>query len=292
MPVDVAPLVALPPRPAWLGATPQPIGAIDADGVSLAITAHAEQLLLRATVHDAAHLDDPALATATRRAYLRLARTLDERRQHAWRFWNYVPDLLAPAQLAENRYQVFNTGRFEALRSWYGERIADHLVAATAVGHEGADLVIDLLAGASQASSVENPRQISPLHYSSRWGPRPPCFARAVLVTPGGLGSRRLVLVSGTASIVGEDSRHAGEPSAQIDETLANLVALLEEVERLTRARAAFTSLRAYVAPRVAAESVMQAASQRFPVPIETVAAHLCRPELVVEIEGVATIDG
>lgn len=290
----VAPKVVLQPRPLWLGEKPCDFGVADSSGVSVTSTARGDQALLRATVHEAASLDDACLVAATRHAHLRLGRMLDEQHLHAWRFWNYVPGILAPARLAENRYQVFNSARFDALRCWYGERLDDRLVAATAVGHDDADLVIDLLAGPSLARAVENSRQISPLHYSARWGPRPPCFARGVLVavTEPGFERRRLALVSGTASIVGEDSQHLGVPSGQIQETLTNLAVLLEQIERAARARATFTSLRAYLAPGMAAADVARQASKAFSAAIETVPAHLCRPGLLVEIEGVAGIDG
>src|SRR6185503_5831087 len=94
------------------------------------------------------------------------------------------------------------------------------LPAASAVGIAGPDLVIDCLASASGGAPVENPRQIAPWQYSRRYGPKPPCFARGTVTR---LNDRRMLLIGGTASIVGEESRHPGDLTAQVGELLINL---------------------------------------------------------------------
>ena len=45
------------------------------------------------------------------------------------------------------------------------------------------DLMIDALSAASPGIAVENPRQIPSYRYARRYGPRPPCFARATLLS-------------------------------------------------------------------------------------------------------------
>src|SRR5439155_23835599 len=71
--------------------------------------------------------------------------------------------------------------------------------------------------------AVNNPRQVAPYHYSQRFGPLPPCFARATrLAHPPGL-----LLVGGTASVRGEDSVHADDLGNQMGESLLNLAALI-----------------------------------------------------------------
>src|SRR3546814_8116900 len=47
-----------------------------------------------------------------------------------------------------------------------------------------------------------------------------PSFSRATLI---GDGANARLLVSGTASVVGHESLHAGDLTAQLDETMANL---------------------------------------------------------------------
>jgi enamine deaminase RidA (YjgF/YER057c/UK114 family) len=73
---------------------------------------------------------------------------------------------------------------------------------------------------------MPNPRHydVSSGVHAIKYGPMPPSFSRATIAV---LGDRRLLLIGGTASIVGEDSTHIGDVSAQLDETLHNLAALV-----------------------------------------------------------------
>ena len=71
-----------------------------------------------------------------------------------------------------------------------------------------------------RASPLENPRQVPAYRYSRRYGLRPPCFARATKF-------ESTLFIGGTASIIGEDSRHAAAIVAQTEETLSNLRALI-----------------------------------------------------------------
>ena len=73
---------------------------------------------------------------------------------------------------------------------------------------------------------VENPRQRAAYRYSGKYGPLPPCFARATLV-PGTRAAERTLLIGGTASVCGEASVHAGDLVAQTAETFRNLDALI-----------------------------------------------------------------
>jgi hypothetical protein len=142
---------------------------------------------------------------------------------------------------------------------------------------------------------VGNPRQIDPDHYSERYGPVPPQFARACRLSR---GQRRSLgcsaLVSGTASIVGEDTRHVDDLARQLDEVYANLVMLSDELAgkraaSSTDALARYKALRVYI-PRptddAAVSSWLKASFPQIADP-ERVRANLCRPDLLVEVEGV-----
>lgn len=280
--------VELPARPAWLTALAADLPAasvFDDAIVALEVVHAADRAVLRATLRGADHRSDAALRGGVRRIYTRIGRWLDEQRLHPWRWWNYLPRIGAPAQLAGDRYQVSNVGRFEAFGSWSGGEI-DGLAAASAVGHRGRDLVIDVLAGATPGAAIGNPRQREPREYSERFGPRPPCFARATLLPAAALGwpGERCALVAGTASIVGEDSVHAGDLDAQLDEIGRNLAALVP--------LDCYRALRAYVADAAAVETVAATLRRRVPAAVlELAVADLCREELLVEIEGLAVLD-
>src|SRR5207245_413528 len=69
-------------------------------------------------------------------------------------------------------------------RSWFGsaEAIRRRVPAASGVGHGGEDLVLHALAVAEAGQAVDNPNQVPAYHYSTRYGPVPPCFAQATRV--------------------------------------------------------------------------------------------------------------
>ncbi|MEB2344015.1 MAG: hypothetical protein OZ948_04690 [Deltaproteobacteria bacterium] len=287
--------VGLPARPAWLEAIvagePRAIPTGD-EGFSLEMAGSGSLTLLHAVVRQARLLDDRALRSAARRIYGRIGRALDEAKLHAWRYWNYVPAIGAAAEIAGSRYQVFNIGRYEALQDAWGASFVRHLAAASAVGHDGEDLVIDVLAGAVPGRSVANPRQAAPWRYTRRWGPRPPCFARAMIVPAWERATaHRFLIASGTASIVDEDSLHPGDLRAQLEETCRNLTALLSAAVGSGVAR--YQELRIYVAREADVEIATDLLHRTFPAlsHLEAGVASLCREELLVEVEGLASID-
>jgi len=164
------------------------------------------------------------------------------------------------------------------------------------VGTWGEDLVLFCLAAEAPGTPNENPNQVPAYRYSRKFGPLPPCFARSTLVRAAGVS---LLLVGGTASIRGEESMHVGHLELQAEETLRNLAALvrsafggdgtdsdLECGVWLDRLR----ELRVYH-PRLADRGqILTLIQERFRClkRVELIRAELCRPELLVEIEGVA----
>jgi chorismate lyase/3-hydroxybenzoate synthase len=169
------------------------------------------------------------------------------------------------------------------------------------VGIAAGDLTIHALGARESGVPVENPRQVPAYRYSARYGKLPPCFARATIV--GRPGADRRLLVGGTASIVGEDSRHDRDARQQALETVEILAELIGEARRQiavgpdepAAARAAFdafTELRVYVVRDADAPLLREMVEERFgrTARIEFARADLCRRELLVEIEGLATL--
>jgi len=155
-------------------------------------------------------------------SYLRLLRFVrDNGHSYLLRMWNHFPDIYRRYDGIE-RYQAFCIGRADAFKhAGLGKR---DFPASTAVGCDAPGLVILLLAARCPGAPVENPRQISAYRYPDRYSPRPPAFARALAF--GESGGRGL-LISGTASVVGHRTMHAGQPLAQVNETIRNLDALI-----------------------------------------------------------------
>ena len=108
--------------------------------------------------------------------------------------------------------------------------------------------------------------------------------------------ARPLLMVGGTASIRGEESMHVGDLAAQIDETLANLASVVGAAHGRPdgwprRPRPLSSSARVSSA-RDAGSRRGRGAPQGAPSPrlerLELLSAELCRPELLVEVEGLA----
>jgi chorismate lyase / 3-hydroxybenzoate synthase len=273
--------------------------------------------LVTEQVPDVGSFDADALEAAVAAAYRRLAARLDAEARYPVRFWNFVPDIHADMGHAESgggldRYMVFNAGRFAAFCDWFGPAATfnRHVPTASAVGiaspRGGDTLVIHALATTAAGVPVENPRQVPAYSYSRRYGPLPPCFARATRLDAVADEGARL-FVGGTASIVGEDSQHEHDVRRQTLETFENLARLVARAReaagpcdvsaeaRRSLAKAdpldAFTDLRVYIVRDEDAPIVRELVTVRCPsLHVELAQADLCRRELLVEIEGVATL--
>jgi chorismate lyase/3-hydroxybenzoate synthase len=144
-----------------------------------------------------------------------------------------------------------------------------------------------VLAGDAPGIAVENPRQCPSYRYSRRYGARPPCFARATRV-----GST--LFIGGTASIVGENSRHRQDIDAQTRETLRNIAEVIAACvpSPLALPLAALRDVRVHVTDPGQTSEVTAILREVAPdvSRVEIVLAELCRNELLVEIEGIASL--
>lgn len=210
------------------------------------------------------------------------------RYRHIWRIWNYI-SAINEGSGDNERYRLFCVGRARALAAIDAVEPGIGYPAATAVGNPVGARVLRLswIAARQPGLAVESPRQLSAYHYPRRYGPASPNFSRAML-TPSGL-----LLVSGTASIVGHESRHDGNPTAQLHETLDNLEALIAEAgaagsfQRTTLG--ADSLLKVYLRRTVDLPAVKQVLRERLghSVPTLILSADICRADLLVEIEAV-----
>lgn len=258
--------------------------------MSVGVRDAARHTLVTARVAAARDLDDAGFEKCAAQVYAALAEVIASRpNRHPVRFWNHIPDIRRSNAPGLDRYMIFNAGRFAACSAWFESPEAfDRLLpTASAVGHAGPDLVVHVLAADQPGKAVENPRQVPSYRYSRRFGPRPPCFARATAIQWGDAGATKL-LVGGTASIRGEESIHVGNLAAQASETFENLQAVVRSAggEGLD----AFEALRVYFVHEADRRAIEKMVAAAFPhlSGIEFIRADLCRPDLIVEIEGVA----
>jgi hypothetical protein len=229
------------------------------------------------------------LQTASRRAYERLFRLLREQgTPHLWRVWNYMADINGESHGLE-RYRQFNLGRHEAFVQAQRET-GGQVPAACALGVAAGPLSVAFLAGTSPVVPLENPRQVSAWRYPSQYGPRAPTFSRAALAYPRG---GEALFVSGTASIVGHATVHAGDVAAQCLETVRNIECLAQEANRVARSGRPFSfagmSHRAYVRHAADADTVQRTLQPLLRgAALVCVQADVCRADLLVEIESQA----
>lgn len=204
---------------------------------------------------------------------------------HLVRIWNYF-DAINSGDGDDERYRRFCVGRATALAADYPP---ERLPAATAIGRDGGGSTLQLYWIATRASgvAVENPRQHSAYRYPRRYGPAAPSFSRAMAL------DGRILLVSGTASVVGHSTNHAGDVLAQLDETLANLTSLCEAAAR-THAQIPPTLtpaslLKVYVRDPSDHSAVRAALAPRLPAGCTPLylRGDICRADLLLEIDVV-----
>ena len=229
------------------------------------------------------------LEIATDRAYRQMYATLGAAGYaHLVRVWNYLPEINIDTHGLE-RYRQFNTARHEASLAC-GRAIAGSVPAASALGAaSGSPLTIYFLASRRAPAFIENPRQVSAYRYPAQYGPRSPAFSRATVL---GEGAAATLFISGTASIVGHRTLHAGDPAAQIRETLVNIEALLTQAVRRCDMRGlTLEGLKYKVYVRDPQElPVIRAELESALGPGATLLflkADICRRDLSVEIEAV-----
>ena len=229
-----------------------------------------------------------ALFRATRTAYQAVFGALEEtQHRHLIRVWNYLPEINGDAE-GDERYRHFNSARQTAFRE-SGRSITGTVPAASALGSPaGSPISIYFLASRRPPTMIENPRQISAYHYPPKFGVHSPMFSRAcVLRESSGID----LFVSGTASIVGYETIHRGDASAQTRETLANIDALLEEANRVMRSRhysMDALKFKVYVRHPCDLPAIESALSSSLAgsTSIVYLRADACREDLLVEIEA------
>lgn len=240
---------------------------------------------------------DTGLAAAAEQAYRDVFATLrDTGFGHVLRFWNYLPRINVQSDGLE-RYRQFNAGRQQAFVA-SGHSAFEGAPAACAIGTAAGDLRIRFLAGRSAPLPIENPRQVSAYRYPSSYGPRAPTFSRAALAA---LGAGEVALfISGTASIVGHETQHLGDVSAQTLETVTNLQAVLAAAQGHCSAPLLLGDMSpcVYVRHRADQAVVKAALDSAWGADSEAarsavyVQADICRAELLVEVEGHITRPG
>lgn len=202
---------------------------------------------------------------------------------HLLRVWNYV-GAINQDQAGLERYRSFCIGRS---RAFADQGLTDQMLpAASGVGAAAPGLMISFLAATEPGRQIENPRQVSAFRYPEQYGPKSPSFSRALTYN---LNPERLMLfISGTASIVGHETLHSGDLMQQFEETCRNIDAVRGAVGDQPQLEA----LRLYIRHEHHAPALIAKARQHFgeQPPIIPLKSNICRKDLLLEIEGIASI--
>ena len=220
------------------------------------------------------------------------------------RTWLYLGGIVA-AEGTTQRYKELNRARADFykdipfLADYQREtRRGPVFPASTGIGTEGRDLTARAIALATDrddiiAMALENPRQTSAYDYARSYSLQSPKFSRAMALS---YGPDMTIFISGTASITNSESRHLGDAVAQTHESLDNIEALISEDNLGRHGLPGFGSsleglgqVRVYIKRTEDYPKILAVCAQRLgEVPAIYTTADVCRPELLVEIEGIA----
>lgn len=234
-------------------------------------------------------LSNNSIDIATEIAYsqiFKLTKSMDF--PYLLRTWNYIPNITEVSVDESNHYQLFCSGRTRAYDLFPREHVYP---AATVVGTQQEGINIFFIASKSPGLGLENPQQISAFHYPEEYSKDPPLFSRAVIHRN---DSQEIIFVSGTASILGHSTLHAGSVIKQLDVCLDNIRQLLITAAQKDQfqniAITDMTQLKVYIKHsadfipvREHLENVLGDCSA-----VCYVQGDLCRDNLLVEIEALA----
>ncbi len=202
--------------------------------------------------------------------------------RHLLRIWNYL-DAINLGEGDMERYRVFCAGRTQGIACSPPAQFP----AATAIGRRDADDVLQVywLAGREPGIALENPRQIAAYRYPRQYGPAAPVFSRAMLVAPD------LLMISGTASIVGHASQHVGSAQRQLAEIFSNLDSVLHRARAHAPALPArfgrSTLIKVYLRDARHLDFVERELRARLPAdtPHLVLSGDVCRSDLLIELD-------
>ncbi len=212
------------------------------------------------------------------------------------RIWNFVPLIVKNMDQSApdiEVYRCFNAGRYKAFQERYGEDMQNwQIPAASAVGALDCTLSIEFFASAAPSLFFENKVQIPAYQYSLKYGKLPPVFSRGAICE---LKDETLLIISGTASVVKEDTAFEDDICGQIHQTFKNIDSLINQSNLQEYGLNYEFGLEDLVFLRVyyknsSDKEIIESEIDRIitrDCRVSYVNTDICRKELVFEIEGI-----
>lgn len=216
------------------------------------------------------------------------------------RQWNYIGNILDVKDGYQN-YQIFN----EVRNDYYSRfRKVKGYPAATGVGMKHGGVILDFCAvdlnDSLKIKAVENPNQVNAYNYGQqvlmglkdkdKATKHAPQFERALLVAN---NHNAYLHISGTASIIGQETIGKDDIGKQTVVTLEN-IKKLTETERIRSlisspviSQEKYSLFRIYIKNQNDFNIVRQICNEQFPlIPAIYIEADICRDDLLMEIEA------
>ncbi len=221
------------------------------------------------------------------------------------RQWNYIGNINYTDGKLSN-YNIFNYHRFSA----YSQSFINDYPAATGIGAECTGLMVQGICIDSRyltSISIENPEQIPAYNYSDNilysnpaYRSMPPLFSRARLLLLNNIPIE--MFISGTASINGETTISEQDIKMQTHKTIENIKKLISVDNLIDHLQnhciekriinSKINYIRVYIKNADDYLLVKEIVEKELNnIPALYVQADVCRDNLLVEIEGFASID-
>jgi hypothetical protein len=221
------------------------------------------------------------------------------------RQWNYIGGILHDNVVSMSHtinYQIFNEIRHQFYQQY---RTETGFPAATGIGSNSDKVILEICAVQADSQdlktyAIENPDQVNPYQYGqqvlegvpilSQQVKHPPEFERAKLVI---MRDYIRLFISGTASIIGQETIGIGEIEKQTLCTISNIEKLsdFDHIKKtyplLPAGSFEYSFIRVYVKEKSDLKRTKSICRQKFrDIPISYIVTDICRSGLLVEIEG------
>ena len=209
------------------------------------------------------------------------------------RMWNYIGNILGLTNINNKfiqNYQLLNNIRYENFK----KNLVQQFPASTGIRMDAPGLIVRTITMKENASitiiPIDNKYQTNAFDYSDEilvgdGQKHPPLFERALLIKK---PNSEELYISGTASIIGQNSKGINDILIQTKTTLTNIETLIEQAKMISLRETEFKikEFIVYIKKSTDFQIVKKIVEETLKdVPIIYTQADVCRNELLVEME-------